>query len=133
MHPVIKDPERADSEPIAHSENRLLRRAEFLLLCRRRRMEIFDRSMFDETAWDELLALYVEEAAGRTVTVARLAGLIGARIALVQRWAEYLEEQEMVIRKPHGVEGRAGAVALTAKAHRDLDLYFSRTLALASE
>lgn len=132
MHPVIDDPDGTDSQQVAHSENPLLRRAEFLLLCRRRRVEIFDRSIFDETAWDALLALYIEEAARRTVTVARLAGLIGARIPLVQRWAEYLEEQELVIRKPGGVQGRVGAVALTAKAHRDLELYLSRTLTLDS-
>lgn len=131
MHPIIGEPDRAALKQAMASGNRLLRRAQLLLLCRRRRTEVFDPGMFDEPAWDGLLVLYVEEKAGLTATVARLAELIGARVPILLRWIEYLEEQGLVIRT--GFRGPAASVALTEKGRCDLELYLSGISALSSE
>ena len=123
MHQVTDKPDRAAGDQVAPCTDDYVNRAELILRWRRRRMEMFDRRMFSEPAWDGLLALYIDEAAGLSVTVARLARLIGAPVPTFLRWVDYIQEEGLVIRTAS--RGAAAPVALTDKGHCDLELYLS--------
>lgn len=105
--------------------------AKVILRWRRRRAKIFDGKMFNEPAWEGLLALYVEEASGLTVTVGRLAGLVGAPVSIFLRWVEYLQGNGLVIQTSS--RRAAARVALTKKGRCDLELYLSGIAARCSD
>jgi len=112
------------------TKDQLLRQAQLLRLYRQKRTETFDRGLFDEVAWDALLALYVHEKAELRVTVTRLAALVGAKAAPFVRWLHYLENLGLIIRQTHIVGGHSGSVGLTPKGRADLEHYLAETLAL---
>jgi DNA-binding MarR family transcriptional regulator len=113
-----------------HSGDDLLCRAQLILICRSRRSNIFDPGLFGESAWNALLALYADEKTGVPVTVARLAGLIGARPASFDRWIDYLEELGLVIREPQAHAAQPDFVRLSDRGRTDLERYLSDTLNL---
>lgn len=102
-------------------------RAQHHLQDRRKRAELFGRSMFGEPAWDMLVALYVTEASGPRQTIGSLVALSGAPRATAVRWIQYLEEHNLVEREPHPVDRRTAFVHLSGKARNLLDAYFSGT------
>jgi DNA-binding MarR family transcriptional regulator len=126
VHPTI----RLQGHPTTKlSTEQLARRAQLLLLCRRRRLDLFDPAMFDEPAWDGLLALYMSEQARLTLSVASLAEQIGVRLHIMMRWIDYLDQQGLVIRGADQLHGRPGHVRLSDKGRSDLEHYLSGTLA----
>ena len=126
VHPTI----RLVGHPATKRSNEeLARRAQLLLLWRRRRMDLFDAAMFDEPAWDALLALYMAERARLTLSVASLAEQAGVRLHIMMRWIDYLDEQGLVVRAADQSHGRPGFVRLSDKGRSDLELYLSATLA----
>lgn len=126
VHPTI----RLVGHPATkRSQAELARRAQLLLLWRRRRMDLFDAAMFDEPAWDALLALYMSEQARLTLSVASLADQVGVRLHIMMRWIDYLDEQGLVVRGADQSHGRPGFVRLSDKGRSDLEHYLSETLA----
>lgn len=76
-----------------------------ILEARRIRTHMLDPAMFGEPAWDMLLTLYVQEAAGRRPTRANLAQSVDVSPSVAVRWQDYLERQgliELVHGETHG-------------------------------
>jgi DNA-binding MarR family transcriptional regulator len=126
VHPNIQ----LKAHQTKHPKAELARRAHLLLLWRRRRMDVFDAAMFDEPAWDGLLALYMSEQARLTLSAASLAEQTGVRLHIMVRWIDYLEEERLVVRGPDQAHGRPGFVRLSDKGRSDLEAYLSATLAM---
>lgn len=112
--------------PQTPSAEDLLERAHLLLHCRRVRKDLFDEGIFNEAAWDALLTLYVNEQAGLSVTIERLAVLVGTCLSSSVRWIDYLEEVGLLARRSIG--GTMAVVRLSPKGRSDLESYLSRTL-----
>lgn len=125
MHPDFQ----LKAQQTKHSKAELARRAQLLLLWRRRRMGMFDAAMFDEPAWDGLLVLYMSEQAQLTLSAATLAEQIGVRLHIMIRWIDYLDEQGLVVRGADQAHRRPGLVRLSDKGRSDLEDYLSATLA----
>ena len=125
MHPIIKLKGHQTKRP----KEELARRAQLLLLWRRQRLGMFDSAMFDEPAWDALLALYISEQARLTLSVASLAEQVGVRLHIMMRWVDYLDEQRLVVRGADQLHGRPGFVRLSDKGRSDLEHYLAGTLA----
>jgi hypothetical protein len=124
VQPTTVDPDiKGVGEPSGPAVE-LRRRAELLLLSRRRRLEIFDRQLFDEAAWDTLLVLYVEEASRPSLTTSELAQLIGAPIQVLRRWIDYLDQLGLVAHQPSPFREH-GSVRISSKGRADLELYLS--------
>ena len=102
-------------------------RAREILRHRRRRYDLFGRSMFGEPAWEMLLRLYMLDS-GQRQTLSRLAEFCGAPKTTAIRWIEYLEVQRLIRRESHPNDKRAEFVELTDRAREALELYLSETL-----
>ena len=124
MQPTTEDPDIRDvGEPSGPAVG-LRRRAELLLLSRRRRLEIFDRQLFDEAAWDTLLVMYVEETSSPSLTTSELAELIGPPIQVLRRWIDYLDQLGLVARQASPFREHE-SVRLSSKGRADLELYLA--------
>lgn len=108
-------------------ERALVQLARKILAGRMLRSQLFPTGMFCEPAWDMLLSLYSQPSGGRR-TVSNLAESSGAPISTAIRWIRYLEEQELVVREPLGVELAGETVHLTDKAYRLLQFYLAQML-----
>lgn len=108
-------------------ERALVQLARKLLAGRMLRSKLFPNGIFCEPAWDMLLSLYAQPSGGRR-TVANLAESSGAPISTAVRWIKYLEEQDLVMREPLGVEIAGETVHLTDKAYRSLQFYLAQML-----
>lgn len=126
--PIIK-PGRAALSNHQPTQDELVQRARFLLLCRRGRTTFFDPAMFDEVAWDALLNLYLDEQSGLAVSAVTLAGQVGVCLHVLIRWIGYLEGQGLVVRRRDELQAREGSVRLSDKGRFDLERYLSGTLA----
>ena len=125
MHPAIT----LQARPTKRSKAELARRAQLLLLWRRGRVDMFDAAMFDEPAWDGLLALYMAEQAQLVLSIASLAEQVGVRLHIMVRWIDYLEEKGLVVRKTDQAGGSPGFVCLSVKGRCSLEQYLAVTLA----
>jgi len=96
---------------------------------RAQRSRFFSGIMFGEAAWDMLLALYVTELSEARHTVSGLVDLSGVPQTTALRWLNYLEQEQLVARRPNPLDGRVFFVEITAKAREALDAYFSETAA----
>jgi len=70
------------------------------------------------------LALYVEHQ-GRRLNLAQLTDLVGLAPTTGLRWIEYLEEQQLVERKPQPTDRRGMFVELTDKGKSAMEAYLS--------
>jgi DNA-binding MarR family transcriptional regulator len=105
----------------------LLARARQAFADRRRRIGFFGDTMFGEPAWDMLLILYMDSHAQRH-TIASLTRATGAAPSTVLRWLGPLESLDLIVRIENPLDARTVIVALTEKAEKALDTYFSETL-----
>lgn len=94
---------------------------------RRRRSNVFQRSMFGEPAWDMLLALYILDVSGQRQTTGTLMHFSGAPVTTARRWLDFLVENGLAQRDHHPTDQRVLFVSLTAKGRDLLDLYYSET------
>ena len=99
--------------------------AKRILQRRRARTQIFDVGMFGEWAWDMLLTLYVQEAAGVRPTRANLAQSVDAPPSVAVRWQDYLERQGL-IELTHGSTSGPLHLQLTRKGRDALSRYLDQ-------
>ncbi|USU04442.1 hypothetical protein NF700_13505 [Sphingomonadaceae bacterium OTU29MARTA1] len=78
------------------------RYAAALLQARHRREALFPPALFDEFAWEILLALYIGRANG-AMDEAALFDAVGCMPTVGRRWIAYLVEQQQVLRSGSGV------------------------------
>ena len=96
---------------------------------RAQRSRFLSSKMFGEAAWDMLLALYVTEMSEARHTVSDLVSLAGVPPTTALRWLDFLEQEQLVARRPNPLDGRVFFIEITDKAREALDAYFSETAA----
>lgn len=116
--------------PIASGDRQFLgghqvNRAKATLEARKERRNYFSASMFSESAWDMLLALYIAESEGDRLKIGELTRRSGAPASTVFRWLNFLEEEELVewVAVPAGPGPTP--IRLTNKAIAALDAFFA--------
>lgn len=91
---------------------------------RKRRLEHFGPSLFNEHAWDMLLVLYIYGGKGGDISVSRLAEFSEVPLTTSIRWLDYLESQGLVSREPCPTDRRKFSVVLSGKGKAEMDRYF---------
>jgi len=102
--------------------------ARAILHDRKRRSRIFNAGMFGEPAWELLLSLYVMDQDGPRLTIGRLIESTECPPTTALRWLQYLQDQDLIVRREHPGDARTAFVSLTNKAREALDLYLSDSL-----
>lgn len=116
----LADCDRAEqSEEPASAARRV---AEIMFNMRQERSRLFPASMFNEPAWDMLMALYV---AHEVSAAADLARVTQTPITTAMRWIEYLESHKLIVRESSAADRRAHMVRLTDQARSSMDALFS--------
>lgn len=105
----------------------LCRLAEALVQVRRMRISHFDADMFADPAWDILLDLYIQRAAGRRVAItsACIASNVPPTTAL--RWIALLESRRLICREEDTKDRRRAFVGLTRNGERAVTQYLVAT------
>lgn len=99
---------------------------------RKRRTQYFNSAMFNEPAWDMLLALYITEVAGSRQSVGKLISWVGVPQTTALRWIAYLEKEHLVSRETDLVDRRIMYIDLTERGRDSLERYLA-TMNLAFE
>jgi len=100
----------------------MLTKAEALRSSRQRRSLFFSTNLFGEAAWDMLLTLYIDEARGRTTSVASACLNAAVAVSTGARWVAILEAQGLVERTKEGDEA-FGEITLTREGHSRMENY----------
>lgn len=118
-------------EEISPAEHfRLLDMARRLIASRKARARFFANAMFGEPPWDILLSLYVSDNIRESVTINRVAELASVPATSAKRWLEYLEREQLIIRRPHPTDLRMSIVELTARSRRLLNNYLRHLMGM---
>jgi DNA-binding MarR family transcriptional regulator len=121
-------PKLSSTKPATLSHDRLSTLARDILRFRRRRADLFNRSMFGEPAWDMLLTLYTSSIEGPRHSVGQLGSLSGSPQTTALRWLEYLVMEKLVVRLPNPTDRRSDFVELSDKGRAAMEKYLSETL-----
>lgn len=122
---VIEAIEQGDEHPQA-------RRHRCELACRiaearKARVKMFPGDIFDEPAWDILLALYCAAGRNKVSTMASLGQSIGAPCSTMKRWIRQLIERDLV--EDHEAVRLANSnITLSRNGFLRLDAYFRMLL-----
>jgi PAS domain S-box-containing protein len=121
----------ATIEPIVpcedHGPARLLDAARGHIAVRKDRASVCDPAFLADAGWDAILAIYIAEAEGRSVDVARLAELIGHTPGHMERWVKAMLDQQVIeIEYAHPHAETAKSYRLTAGTHRKLEEFLAR-------
>ena len=98
-------------------------KARMLFEQRRARSRHFAPSMFSESAWNMLLALYAVEDSERRMTITGLAELSGAPLTTALRWLDYLEQERLIQRVSSPTDRRVMFVHCAPLGREKLDAY----------
>jgi DNA-binding MarR family transcriptional regulator len=107
----------------------MVRLANWLFHARKARDRFFHPGLFGEAAWDVLLALYMMDQAGPRLTIAALSKIARVPTATILRWLQTLEDQALVMRRPHPHDRRSALVQITPHGRAAMESYLSETLA----
>ena len=83
----------------------------------------FDQNIFGEPAWEILLALYTIDCDQRRLNTQKLSKLANLALTTALRWLDYLEEQDLIGRKPNPFDQRTVTVELSDKGRAAMDHY----------
>jgi DNA-binding MarR family transcriptional regulator len=114
---------------LAPEREQLLRKAREIFSGRRNRRKHFNRAMFDEPAWDIVLALYIAEFREARLTISRIADWIEVPTSTAVRWIDYLEKQRLIERQPHPNDKRISFLRLLDRGRAAMDTYLSELIA----
>jgi len=106
-------------------QRKLTELATEILEQRRRRLRFFNPAMFGEPAWDILLLLYVNSAAGIRQTTVKISESLDTPLSSVIRWLGYLEKERMIEREAHPTDRRIMFLHPSEKALGQLEAYLS--------
>jgi PAS domain S-box-containing protein len=125
------DPIVDSSEPRAPA--RLLDCAQLLVTCREDRAAVLDPALITDTAWDVILAAYIAEAEGRSISVASLAAALDLPAARAGRWIDILQGKGIIEIETRAADAHsAKAFRLTGDAHRRLETHLAKVTDLQS-
>jgi hypothetical protein len=100
----------------------MLTKAEALRSSRQRRNLYFSANLFGEAAWDMLLTLYIDEARGRTTSVASACLNAAVAVSTGARWVAILEAQGL-IQRSDADDAAFGTMTLTREGHSRMESY----------
>ena len=89
------------------------------------RRKHFEAHIFSEPAWDMLLALYVIDNDRRRLRTTQLSEITNLSLSTALRWMDYLEEQDLIRRRPSPVDRRVVEIELSDKGRAAMDNYFT--------
>lgn len=116
-----------DKQPASPAQRQILREhARQIRAARELRENWFDRSVFGEPAWDMLLALYVIDEEQRRLSTRQVAKLAGLSLTTTLRWLDYLQEQDLVSRRPNPFDQRVVYTELSDKGRTAMDGYLTQ-------
>lgn len=95
-----------------------------VIAARQRRLRYFDKSLFNEPAWDILLELFACEIEDKPISITSLCYASLAAPTTALRWFCLLEERGFLRREPDKVDGRRQFVHLTSVGNAALNGYF---------
>lgn len=72
-----------------------------------------------------LLELYVRDNSGGSATTAQLLTAAAVPVSTATRWLGYLEEEGLVIRRPHPIDAATEFIELTDKAWQAMEAYLT--------
>lgn len=117
--------DRHDREPMDANVRRNV--GELVFKARKARVGLFPASMFNEPAWDMLVALYVSTSPPAAADLARWTD---TPLTTATRWLQYLEAHKFVTRESDPQDRRAFTVRLTDDACAKLDALFEQIAAM---
>jgi DNA-binding MarR family transcriptional regulator len=100
--------------------------ARLLFETRKSRARLFPPSMFNEPAWDMLVALYIMDEAPAATDLAKLTN---TPLTTAMRWIVYLEVHKLIIREPCAEDRRVQKIRLTEQARSNLQTLLSELVA----
>lgn len=127
----VAGPETGPFAQEAGQRRILLEVARRAIKFRRWRVNLFDRAMLGEPAYDLLLALYVAEEDLGQVTATQLADCADVAQSSAQRWIDYLVGKQLVERSPNRHDKRSSVHKLSAKGRAALDELFLEMIKVA--
>lgn len=92
---------------------------------RHRRYKFVDRDLFAEPAWDILLDLFVNQVAGKRVSVTSACIASGISCTTALRWLGILEEHELIKREADSFDRRRHWVQLSQVGYLKLTRYLT--------
>ena len=102
----------------------MLTKAEALRSSRQRRSLFFNANLFGEPAWDMLLTLYIDEARGRTTSIASACLNAAVPVSTGTRWVAILEAQGLIERLHAGATA-SDELTLTREGHSRIEGYLN--------
>jgi DNA-binding MarR family transcriptional regulator len=121
---------RPDEAVAAESDrSATVRCARQLLGLRRLREEMLGGSLFADPAWDLLLHLYVESAAGRRVAISELCAAAKVRPTTGLRWINLLVEAGLLEKSDDPADARRVFVGFAPGAEEALHHILARAMA----
>jgi DNA-binding MarR family transcriptional regulator len=109
----------------AHRKH-LCERASQIRFSRGLRRKSFNPDMFGEPAWDMLLTLYIIDGNQRRLSSRQIATMASQPLTTALRWLDYLEQQDLVIRRSHPFDQRVIFVELSPKGRAAMDDYLTQ-------
>jgi len=120
----------SDSLPtLDFSDNKLGAIASSIHNARKRRLSLFDGSLFGEPAWDMLLTLFIARCRGEQVTTTRLCAAGGAPHATGLRWISVLHRQGLLQRIRDQSDARVIRIELTETGYALMRRYVTDGIA----
>jgi DNA-binding MarR family transcriptional regulator len=99
-----------------------------LLALRRLREVTFGPSLFADPAWDLLLHLYVDTAAGRQVSVSSLCQSAQVRPTTGLRWINVLVDEELLVKSDDPEDARRVFIAFAPGAEQRMQKLLARAM-----
>lgn len=92
------------------------------------RRQFFEYPIFNDAGWDTLLAVYVFDAAGRTLSASQLCCAVDASATSSLRMQRRLVDVGLLQRLNDPLDGRRVLIELTTEGRQRLENYLSHTL-----
>lgn len=93
----------------------------------------FDRALYGEPAWDMLLAIYIAQGRGVSLSTAEVCEEAEAPKTTALRWIGHLEREGLVTKRPNPRRSNSFLVEITEKAALELNHYLARVSAIFSQ
>lgn len=103
----------------------LLSLARSIIKARNLRYDHLPAPIFGEPAWDMLLLLYVSSSSDTRESVSMLSVSSGASATTALRRIDYLEREELVMRRPNRCDLRVVFIELTDKGREAIETYLA--------
>ena len=119
--PIVLD----DHPPSDIPQKNLAELAERIYRSRQIRASFLHSSLLGEPVWDMLLTLYFQGARGEPLSVSGLCYSAGVPPTTALRWAQLLEQKQLIIRTPDAKDARRAHLTLSDHGHALMSAYLA--------